>query len=135
MRGASPYAPDNLRGVVTTAGTNGSSDGAAKLDRWSRAQGRVFLGMTEVEGEDKWSGPFVFACLADTQLGALDDNVVSLRRRPTCLLLLDFEGCDDLLRFGCAWLLVWAWPGRQKWDDEVDLCRKAVECLNALKPR
>lgn len=52
--------------------TNGSNK-----NRWSSATGRTFLGLTEIQGQDKWEGPFFFSVLADTQLGALEDNRVS----------------------------------------------------------
>ncbi len=42
--------------------------------RWRQAQGRRFKGLTEEDGEATWKEPFLFAVLADTQLGALDDN-------------------------------------------------------------
>lgn len=44
--------------------------------RWRQAQGQRFKGLTEQEGEAEWSEPFLFAILADTQLGAMDENEV-----------------------------------------------------------
>lgn len=46
--------------------------------RWRQAQGQRFQGLTEEDGEGAWRGPFWFAVLADTQLGALDDNEVNV---------------------------------------------------------
>jgi hypothetical protein len=54
-----------------------AADGGGKdISRWGQATNRIFLGLTELEGEAEWRGPFFFATLADTQLGALEDNTV-----------------------------------------------------------
>jgi len=64
-------SPQNLLAVVNTVKSRGGH-----ISRWNQATGRKFLGLTEEEGEDKWEGPFFFAVMADTQLGAMDDNTV-----------------------------------------------------------
>jgi hypothetical protein len=52
------------------------ADPANALDRWSQARDRAFVGLTEADGEKEWKAPFIFAVLADTQLGAMEDNAV-----------------------------------------------------------
>lgn len=57
-----------------TDGPDGDEPEEPAAWRWRQAQGRQFKGLTEEDGEAEWRGPFLFAVLADTQLGAMDDN-------------------------------------------------------------
>lgn len=70
--------------VAALSSTGGGKSGAPGPDaepepaawRWRQAQGRQFKGLTEEDGEADWRGTFLFAVLADTQLGAMDENEV-----------------------------------------------------------
>jgi len=44
-------------------------------DRWVAASQRRFNGLGETEGESVWRGSFFFAQLADTQFGAIEQNL------------------------------------------------------------